>query len=483
MSLVTPSPVTASQTVTPIGTFNFTDTGWNTYAYVPCVDTYGNLVSVTLSGAATLRETVGINPNIGFYMLTPVAAILTPGLQYSYPDGAHPFEPTNHFTFTVGPNNGSAIAKSGIDLVMNGVDVTSQLTLTQSGNSWVGSLPISSNAVYAGVLNVTNGATPTPQFSTFNISFDTFSISNYQWEAVDYDFSTNNGSAWISGLYINNPVPTCDITATQTGTLETNSYFGYPTGLTPGNDPNGMGAVAQQGIDINFPNDGQTLTSEFYRADGVGSQPASDYVRPKFLAEQTLLNDPHIGPLNIGYYGNGYWLNYTRNYPTNNYNVWGRIAGINPLVGTSLSQVTSGVGTTSQATTVLGTFSDPNAVGYQAWHWIPLLDANSNKVVVPLGGKATLRVTSGNNLNTEFFMLVPAVAAPLQLQLAAVRVGNQIQISLPTLSGTSYTLMYSASLTAPHWTAVGSPLPGNGAVQSFTQATSGSQGYYQVVAQ
>ena len=87
--------------------------------YVPMVDQFGNPVSITLSnGPQTLRSTVVGNPNLGFYMLTPVTPILTPVLQNAFPTGAHPFEPTNKFSATIGLEaNGAAINSSGIGLV------------------------------------------------------------------------------------------------------------------------------------------------------------------------------------------------------------------------------------------------------------------------------------------------------------------------------------------------------------------------------
>jgi len=479
---VTNGQGTASQAVSQIGSFSFTDNNWNTYEYVPMLDQFGNLVAVTLSGEETLRGQVTGNPNIDFYMLIPAVPRLTPSLLFAYPDGVHPFEATNNFTFTVGPANGSNIVSTGIDVVLNGVDITSnpRFTLTAAGSAWTGNFPVASNAVYSAVISVTNVAGSN---TTISINFDTFDVNNYQWEAVDYDFSTNNGAgAWIGGLFIDNPVPTCDTTAPQTGHLETNSYYAYPTGFTPAVDTLAqMGAVAQQGVDIYFPNDGQSSTSEYYRADGVGSQPAADYLRPKFRAEQTVLGDTAIGTFNIGYYGLGYWLNYTRHYPTNNYYVWGRLAGGGgAFSGTTVSLVTSGVGATNQTTQVLGTFSDPNAAGWQAWHWIPLLDANGNMVNVSLGGLATLRVTSGNNVNSEFFMLAPA---PPQFTVTPSLVAGQLNLSFPTQSGHTYTVVYKSSLAAPTWTPVGSPISGNGSAQAVLQTLTGTQGYYTVTVQ
>jgi hypothetical protein len=399
-------------------------------------------------------------------MLVPAVPILTPALQYAYPDGVHIFEFATNLTFTVGPANGSNIVSSGIDLVLNGVDVTSnpKFSLTASGSSWTGSYPIQANAIYVAVLNVTNTAGLS---STFTIDFDTFNVTNYQWEPVDYDFSTNGVTG---GLFIDNPVPSCDITTPQKGELATNSYFAYPEDLV------GV-AIALQGVDIGW-GDSQPIANNFYRNDGVGTEPSGDYVRPQFVAAQKQFNDPNIGPFQIGYFDAGNWLNYTRHYPTNNYNVWARLAGgAGPFSGTLLSMVTSGYGTATQTSNVLGTFSDPNAAGWEAYHWIPLLDTNGNKVVVPLGGLATLTLTSGNNLNAGFFMLVPA---PLQLKLTPTLVSGQLNLSFATQVGQTYTVVYKSDLTSPTWTPVGSPITGNGSTTNVTEALSGTQGFYTI---
>ncbi len=205
---VTAGQDTTNQALSQLGSFAFTDNDWNGFDYAPLLDQFGNLVAVTLNGQETFRGTVVGNPNIDFYMLVPAVPILTPSLRFAYPDGLHPFEPTNSLTFTIGPANGTNIAASGIHLVLNGVDVTSNptFTLTESGSSWTGNYPIQSNAIYTAVINATNLAGLS---SSFNISFDTFNVNNYQLEFADYDFSTNNGTDWISGLYIENPVPTC----------------------------------------------------------------------------------------------------------------------------------------------------------------------------------------------------------------------------------------------------------------------------------
>jgi hypothetical protein len=464
---VTAGQGTTSQTLSQLGSFTFSDNNWNSFDYIPLLDQFGNLVSITLNGNETFRNTVVGNPNIDFYMLVPAVPILTPALQAAYPDGVHIFEPTNNFTFTVGPANGSNILSSGIDVVLNGVDITSnpKFTLTALGSSWTGNYPIASNAVYAAVINVTNTAGLS---STFNINFDTFSTANFQWESGDYDFSTNGTSG---GLFIDNPVPSCDITASQTGELATNSYFAYPGGLV------GV-AVALETVDIGWA-DPQPKAQNYYRNDGVGTQPSGDYLRPQFIAAQAQFGDPNIGPFQVGYFDGGNWLNYTRHYPTNTYNVWARLAGgAGPFSGTLLSMVVSNYGTFNQVSNVLGSFSDPNAAGWAAYHWIPLLDTNGNKVVVSLGGLATLTLTSGNNLNAGFFMLVPA--PPAAQVITPSIVGGQLNLSFLAASGHTYTVVSKTDLTSPSWSQVGTPIIGAGAVVSVTVPLSGTQGFYTI---
>jgi hypothetical protein len=487
----------ALTTLGQFGTTSFAENDWNGYEYVPMTDTYGNLLSININnpGANTFQLTEGPNgnPNIGFLMLMPAIPVLTPGLSYLYPKG--PFEPTNDFTFTVTPNDGSNILSSGIDLVVNGVDVSSKLSTTAAGSSWIVNYPLQSNQLYAAVISITNTAGIA---TIIPITFDTFNENNFQWEAVDYDFSTNNntsfppqqgseiGPGWVSAQFIDNPEPSADVTATATsgpiGTELTNSYFGYPEAWTSSMDPYGAGAMAQQGIDVNFPNDGQTIAYEQYRwRDGVGAQLTTDTLRPKFTAAQSNLNDTNIGLFNICYYGAGFWLNYTRHYPAGSWYVWGRLAAA-ASYSNSFSEVISGLGTTNQTLMPLGTFTDTNASGYQAWHWIPLLDTNGNKVVVYLTGQATtFRTTALAGQNMEFFMLAPA---PPAFTVTASVVAGQLNLAFPTETGHNYTVMYASTLTGPpSWTPVGSVIAGTGSVVNVLKGLTGTQGYYTVIVQ
>ncbi|HEY4414650.1 MAG TPA: hypothetical protein VGO57_03075 [Verrucomicrobiae bacterium] len=469
--LVTGDPTSSSQSVTNLGIFSFTDDSFGTYKYVPLQDNFGNLVTVHLNGQQTLRSTVVGNPNISFFMLMPATGSPYPALLSSYPTGLHPFEPGTQLTFSIGPANGSVINSSAIGVTLNGQDMTSHLTITAgTANSWNASLPISSNAIYSAVINVTN---TTELSSHFAINFDTFSQSNFMWEAEDFDF---NG-----GQFIDNPVPTADnvLIVGQTpplanGTLAGDSYYGLPGG----------GNQSTYGID--FTTQGKSDTAqEYYRFDDCGTEFSTDFIRQKFLDARTASGDQNITDFDVGWWNAGWWLNYTRTYPTGRFYVYGRLAGgAGAFSGTSLSIVTNGVGTSLQSSNVIGSFADPNAAGWATWHWVPMLDANNQMAVITLGGQATLKLTSGGNLNANYYMLVPAPATA-NFFSATVAINNQQPaVSFPTQNGFTYTLVYKNDLTDTGWSTVTS-VPGDGSVKTLTDttATGVAHRFYAVQAQ
>lgn len=467
VGLVGGDPTSENQTVTNLGSCYINDNGWNTYDYCPVADSFGNPVTVHLSGTETLRSTIaaGGNPNINFFMIMPATGSPYPALISSYPTGAHPFEPTNVLAFTIGPAQGSPINTSGIHLSLNGVDVTSNLTFSAgASNSWNASILINSNAIYTAVINVTN---TTSLKSTFTLSFDTFSQQNFNFEAEDFDF---NG-----GQFIDNPIPTASSTAgVGGGYLETNSYAGYPGG-EPGN-------AAIYGVDYIMDSSADGDQNVYRPGENCGTEYTSDYIRQKFITQQTNFDDPGIHDIDVGWWNGGWWLNYTRTYPSGWFYVYGRLAGGNgPFSGTTLAVVTNGVGTSTQLTQVLGQFADPNAAGWQTWHWVPLQDTNGNRVAIQLGGVETLQITSGGNLNANYYMLAPAPAPAAVVTLSVAITSGQPAISFPTVTGHSYTLVYKNNLTDASWTTLTS-VSGNNNTQTITDSTASgvSHRYYAV---
>ena len=532
---VTNNPAATGQGTNAIGAFGgttFSDNNYGKFVYAPLVDRFGNRVALTISsGVQTFRAMIANSdtPNVGFYMLVPVAPIYNPVFLNVYPNG--PYDSTGQFTFTVGPEQGAPISTNGIGLIVNGVPVTSGLTFTSIGNGeWTVNYAIQSNEMYSVVINVTN---MTGQTINYSNSFDTFNVNNFHWMAVDYDFSTNNGTStggsagngWTGGLFINNPVPTGDTNAPddQNWQITTNSYLAYPTAFVPPSDTlAGLGAVAQQSIDVfwntnSIQDTGGLTSNSIYRAasvviqgdqinsgDGIGTQIATDPLTlgalPDFVFARTnIFNGPFgsggpdgaICEFNVGYFYTNDWLNYTRIYPTGTFNVWGRLAaGNGAFSGCTLSLVTSGVGTSNQTTQVLGNFSDANPAGWQAYHWIQLEDTNGNPIYVQLNGQATLKLTAptnatpnGGSLNPLLFMLAPATPPLSAFNISASLVGGNIQISIPTQIGHNYTVWSSSSLSPASWTQVGSTITGDGTVHVVNRSATGQQAYYRVLGQ
>src|SRR5262249_45181996 len=73
---VTSDPAQPNQTVADLGTFSAPATGgWGNNALVPMKDTGGNLVSLNLSGATTLRM-VPTNGDYDFILFTPATTLI-----------------------------------------------------------------------------------------------------------------------------------------------------------------------------------------------------------------------------------------------------------------------------------------------------------------------------------------------------------------------------------------------------------------------
>ena len=81
-------------------------------------------------------------------------------------------------------------------------------------------------------------------------------------------------------------------------------------------------------------------------------------------------------------------------------------------------------------------------------------------------------------VNVNFLMFVPAI--PKAPTLEAAINGANIAISLPTQAGFSYQVQYKNKLTDPFWIPFGSPLNGNGAVQTVFDSISGRERFYRV---
>ena len=458
---VTSGEGTTSQTTIQLGTFQFAGRGWSSYDFIPLTDEWGNVLAVTLNGQTTLRVTSGLlggGVNMNFFMLAP-GSNTPPAIVNVYPDGSQPFQSTNSLTFTVSSTI-STVRTNNVQVTLNGINVSSQLAFTGSTTNWLVSLPLPGQTIYTASITATDAAGNSHSFTD---TFDTFNQDNLMIEAEDFDF---NG-----GQFIDNPLATGG-----SEVLLTNSYY-YWAG---GNSAN----MSVPGVDLTTSNDvaGETL---LYRVnDSCGTEVTSDYLRSKFVNTGQIPGETvpaTNSDYDVGWWVAGTWLNYTRTLPADNYYVYGRLAFDVPFSGTTMSLVTSGRGTMNQSTNVLGTFADPNANGFQSWHWVPLLNTNGQMALVSLGGVETLKVTAGpgSGPNANFYMFVPV--APSVKLAASVSIPN-IMIQFPTQNGFGYTVLYTSSLNPANWQVL-TTVAGDGTVKTVTDTISGSKRFYRVEVQ
>jgi hypothetical protein len=438
LSKVTSGVGTTNQVTTNLGTCTVPATGgWQAYVWVPMRDAGGNLAKFIGTGAQqTIRGTSQGGLNVNFYMLIP-ANTNQPLITGLFPDGTSAFQNTNKLVFTVTATGGATISQSNVTLTLDGV-VVSGLQFVGTPTSWNVTYPnLPQNAPHTATINVidSNGNT-----ATTTVSFDTFKPTYYQWEAEDYDYADTNGN---SGLFFDNP--------------QVDAYAGLS---------------ASNGVDYVSANGGGVF---LYRPVGAATGVAPDFLRAQFTGTNV--------DYEIGFFSAGAWCNYTRHYPAGNYNVWGRFAAGGGDSIARLSIVTGGWGTANQTSNLLGSFAVPNT-GWNTFLWSPLRDAGGNLVTVPITGTTnTLKLQRTDpseaipDVNANFMMLVP-LASPVVL--TATRSGANINISFQTTSGFNYQVQYKNNLTDPSWTALGSPVVGDGTIKSVVDPTSGSSRFYRV---
>jgi hypothetical protein len=425
------------------------------YVYLQNTNFDGQNANVVLNGKATLQLTASLPANSPygnggnclptFFMLVP-AQVDLPFLSKLYPDGKHPFESTNALSFTV-TTKGATFPANGIQMILDGNNVTSTLGITGSSSSnnvvYSGLEP---NAMHVAIITVTNslghGIAITNQFDTFNQSVNASVganiCSNYMFEAEDYDF---NGGQYISSAsYVPDISYVSQISVTNIDFHHT-LVAGEPT----------------NGIEYN------------YRQNGIPQQLDNDYLR------QIYINN-FASDYQLNWFGGGDWANYTRDFPPGTYNVYARSSGLSAFTMT-LGQVVSGLGTTNQVVKPIGQFSS-TLPDINTFAWVPLTDAGGvAPVPVNITGVTTFQVLTPTGLcYPNYFMLVPTSA----ITASATRSGSNINISFPTQSGWGYRVFYRTNLTTGSWMLLNSAV-GNGSVVSVTDTGPGdSQRFYKV---
>jgi hypothetical protein len=432
---LTLSVINPDTTITDLGTFTINGgLGWSTFENVYLQDTNGNNALVTLNGKQTLRLTSGGNLLPNFFMLVAAQADL-PLLSNVYPTGTHPFEYTNAFSFTV-TALGSSFPANGIQLNLDGNDVSSNLVITGSASSRNVVDPyLLPNAIHVAILALTNSL---GHGILVTNRFDTFSEQNYMVEAEDFDYG--------GGQFITNWFP--------------DAYADY-NGPFP----------AVTNIDFQHI----SLSGEVfnYRAVGIPQDflGTHDWLRSNFV---------YYGAQDfvLVYFAATDWADYTRDYPAGSFYVYIRSSGDGPF-SMYLDQVVSGAGTVNQVTQRLGHFGGfGRSPVYTTYDWVPLTDDGlAAPAVVKLNGVTTLRLTTAGDCNPNYFMLVPTSGISLNATFSA---GNTV-LAFPSQAGVAYRVFYRTNLTAGNW-ALLTTVVGSGTVNSVSDPSTGTSRFYKVSA-
>jgi len=455
---------------------------WGTYFWVPLGSDASGLNPTVVSlpaGQQTLQIISGLGCNLSYMVFVPIPALgLPPDIKNFNPPfltpGQNVFVSTNQLTYQV-TSLISSLQTNNIHTYINGVSVPE--TFTGSSNNWTVSVPLNAIANQPSISvsisavdnnSLSNGVTGT---------FDTFSQNNLMIEAGDFDF---NGGQWFD-----NPIETA------TNNTATNSYYYYPGG--------NFANSAVYGVDYSTTN--VTASETYvYRQDGntpgvyaqaVGTEVTSDFLRSKLINMGPSAVPPFeyvpseaVPTTNtdcdVGWFPPGTWINYTRTFPSNTYEIYGRLASGGAYSNAAMGLVT--VGGVTQTTQMLGTFSDANANGFQSWHWVPLM-SNGQPAVVTLSGAKTLKVTAPagsatGSMNAHFYMFVP-FSAVMPFSISASVSAGTVSIKFPTQNGHSYTVYYSTSLNPASWLTLSSGIPGTGGTVTVTDSTTGgAQRFY-----
>jgi hypothetical protein len=312
-----------------------------------------------------------------------------PGITGIYPDGLMLQEATNQLVFTGSSPAGSWGPSTNIasaQLVVNGVDVSAQLTSSGPGTnvtySYTG-LPQNLPAVTANI-TVTDAR---GVVSTASVTFDTFSGTNFTWEAEEFDFF--NPNVGLSGQFLDDALYT---------SFATNDVLGNPLSY--------FGLDSTELIDTHKGTGNGGLNASDYRAGATDATKTQTPAAAGELARLKFINNPDTNAVDhmIGNTSNPDWQNYTKTFPAGLYNVYGRFSGGSGTVPVTLALVTSGRGTTSQTTSNLGTFNFTAG----NFSYAVLRDSFGNLATVNLGGTNTVRTTWGSGGQANFYMLVPA---------------------------------------------------------------------------
>ncbi|MGH7979448.1 MAG: hypothetical protein ACREE6_08730, partial [Limisphaerales bacterium] len=282
----------------------------------------------------------------------------------------------------------STISSNGVNLVLNGVNETNQMSFSGSGTANLQvtlNPPLQPNSVFNGTIIAVdaNGNLATNTF-TFNTWLPEY--NNVYIEAADYNYSGGSFLDNALSVQLDNPEPP-------------GSY------LQPNQDYSAFDLLGLQGVDYSVETNIPGQTNAYRIGDLPGTEAATDVDHDNFAANG-------FQPYDLDYNEYGNWEDYTRELSNNvTYAVYARMAGFGANPTASFERMASPtVNSTNQPGAVLGTFVCPQTGGTQNYTFVPLTDFFSNPVLINFGGTNTFRITDigGNGSYNVAYLLLQA---------------------------------------------------------------------------
>jgi hypothetical protein len=430
LARVTSDPAAPAQTKDVIGNFNSPPTGnWDTFHFVPLRDAAGNLVNIRLGGVQTLRYTkMPVDSDINYLAFVKADIdFIAPQLQTAIP--APDSQNAGGVIRAIIRDEDSQVVASSMRLFLNGVNVTTSATVTDTAAGAEISLPIARNPL-GSVQTVRvewadNQPTPTNGF--------------FQWQFTDF----YNGG-------LNRFIEVEDFNTAGGDFLPSKPGVSFEQkGLY-----NALGATPL----VDYNDAGDAIESNLYRTEGVNNVPHVNMVatpdttatgggsRPGF----EVLPDYKIGWTNP----NTDWYHYTRDFgASSNYVIYIRASHGDgtQTIGGALDLIDDP--TLPASTNRIGTFRAPATGGWDTFTFIPLRDTGNQILRVPLAGVQTLRYTvEANGGDINYLMLAPV--PPLGPSLTIARSGNNVTVTWP-----SGNLQSAPAITGPWTTQTGATSP------------------------
>lgn len=308
------------------------------------------------------------------------------------------------FTFQAHVQEGT-LTPAGVQVELNGADVTSQVQLTEGENGIDGVLSgLAENLPYEVAVHMTteegNSLSQRWLFDTFTQDFLHSDLVEVI-EAEDYNYS--------SGQFQDNP-PVSGFTIT-TGEQVRGSM---DLGMTAGEGY--LDAPGEADVDYHSQHEepGGPEFPEYRINDLVGTQAGSIEWEDRDHPEDSFINDVRrqkyidedLPEYQVRSTRSGDWLNYTRNFEPGTYKVYLRVAA-KADQEVHLERITSDASQPNATTERLGTFQVPNEHMTIRYRFVPLTDAQGNEITLDLEGTDSLRLlTDGPPELTRFTMVL-----------------------------------------------------------------------------